>query len=452
MILTLDVRESLQMLSKRKLEREITSRERDLIERARRVLPGGSIGNLYHDTVIVRGEAGRVWDVSGREYIDCLLGSGPMLVGHAHPQVVAAVQEQVERGTTFFANNEHAIELAEKVVEAVPCAQKVRFVSSGTEAIQYAIRTARAHRKRDYVMKLEGGFHGMSDHALMSVTPQDPPDYPKAVADSAGISRSIPERTLIAPFNDIERTTALIARHHDLLGCVVAEPFQRLIPPQPGFLESLREVTSRYQVPLIFDEVVTGFRFAYGGAQEYYGVVPDLCALGKVLAGGFPLAAIAGREDLMSHFDPTGAREDFLPQIGTLSGNPVACAAGLATLEILREPGTYESLFASGKRIKDGLQQCLDEAGIAAHVIGEPLVFDVFFSASPPHDYRSSMANDTPMLRRFNQLLLEYGVLKGDSKFYISTAHTEQDIECILQAFAKVIDRLKEEALTDTRE
>ena len=425
-------------------ERKVTDRERELVKKAHQYLPGGSLGNFGSNVVIREGRGGRVWDVSGNEYIDYLLGSGPMLVGHAHPEVVAAVREQVDRGTTFFAVNEHVISLAEEIVKAVPCADKVRFSSSGSEATLYAMRTARAYRGRNKILKFEGGYHGMSDYAMMSMSPAEPADYPQATPDSAGIPSSVQGEMLIAPFNDIETTSAIIERYHDELAGVIVEPFQRLIPPKPGFLEGLREVTQQYHIPLIFDEVVTGFRFAYGGAQEYYGVTPDLCTLGKAVAGGFPLAAIAGREEMMTHFDPgTAETGGFVPQIGTLSGNPVAAVAGLATLAILRREGTYERLFATGRRLKDNLQRLLDEAEIPARVVGDEPLFDVFFTQGDVTDYRSSLATDKRMLGRFNQLLLERGVFKGDSKYYISTAHTEEDVDRTIEAFASAVEVLR---------
>ena len=425
-------------------ERRTSVEERDLIEKAHRYLPGGSLGNVSTDVVIRKGRGGRVWDVSGNEYIDYLLGSGPMLVGHAHPEVVAAVHEQVERGTTFFASNEQAILLAEEIVKAVPCADKVRFVSSGSEATLYAMRAARAFRKRDKVLKFEGGFHGMNDYALMSMGPAEPLDFPQATPDSAGIPGSVQGEMLIAPFNDIETTADIIGLHHDELAGIIVEPFQRLIPPKPGFLEGLREVTQQYEIPLIFDEVVTGFRFAYGGAQEYYGVTPDLCALGKAVAGGYPLTALAGREELMAHFDSeTVEGEGFVPLIGTLSGNPVAAAAGLATLWILKREGTYERLFATGRRIKDALQRLLDEAEVPAQVVGIEPMFEVFFTETEIIDYRSTLSGDKQMLLRFNKLLLERGVFKGDSKYYVSTAHTQDDVDMTIEAFASAIDKLR---------
>ncbi|MCI0440332.1 MAG: glutamate-1-semialdehyde 2,1-aminomutase [Chloroflexi bacterium] len=425
-------------------ERNRSSSEREIVERARRVLPGGSLGNLFGDVIIAEGKGGRVWDMSGNEYVDYLLGSGPMLLGHAHPEVVAAVREQVDKGTTFFATNELAVRLAEEIVAAVPCADKVRFGSSGTEATLYAMRAARAFRKRDKILKFEGGFHGMNDYALMSMGPANPKPFPAPTPDSPGIPRSVQGEVLIAPFNDLETTTAIIERHHEELGGVIVEPFQRLLPPKPGFLEGLREVTRQYEIPLIFDEVVTGFRFAYGGAQEYYGVVPDLCTLGKVIAGGFPLSAVAGRDEIMSQFDPSLAGPgEFMPQIGTLSGNPVASAAGLATLNALKRPGTYERLFATGQQLKDGLERLLREAEIPAQVVGDAPLFEVFFTEGEVSSYRDTLKANKQMLGRFNRLLIERGVFKGDTKYYISTAHTQRDVDQTIEAFASAIDELK---------
>ena len=425
-------------------DRTISAAENELIQRAHRVLPGGSLGNIGRDIVITEGKAGRVRDASGNEYVDFLLGSGPMLIGHAHPEVTEVVREQIEKGTTFFANNDQAILLAEELVNAVACADKIRFTSSGTEATFYALRTARAYRQRDKILKFEGGFHGMHDYALMSMSPADPHDFPRPTPDSAGIPRSIENEVLIAPFNDLATTTAIIEERHDELGAVIVEPFQRLLPPKPGFLQGLRDVTAQYGIPLIFDEVVTGFRFAYGGAQEFYGVEPDMCSLGKVIAGGFPLAAVAGKEELMSHFDASsGDGGGFLPQIGTLSGNPVAAAAGLKTLEILRREGAYERIFATGRRLKDELQRMLNEAEIPAGVVGEAPLFDIFFTEHEIIDYRSTLQADKQMLGRFNELLLSRGVLKGDTKFYISLAHTNADVQHTLDAFASAIHELK---------
>jgi glutamate-1-semialdehyde 2,1-aminomutase len=417
--------------------------ERGLIDKAKRVLPGGTFGNFPSEVVIREGRGGRVWDEGGREYVDFLLGSGPMLIGHAHPEVTAAVQARIAQGTTFFANNRWGIELAEAIVEAVPCAEQVRFVSTGSEADLYAMRAARAFRKRDKILKFEGGFHGMSDYSLMSLAPKRPGNFPQPIPDSAGIPRSLRDEILVAPFNDLEVVAGLVREHKDELAGIILEPFQRIIPPMPGFLEGLRKITAEHGVLLIYDEVVTGFRFAYGGAQEYYGVVPDLCTLGKVIGGGFPLAAIAGRADIMAHFDRNAVGDEgFLTQIGTLSGNPVAASAGLATLEILRRPGAYERLFATGRELMGALADLLQRKGVTAQLVGEPPLFDVVFTGEPVHDYRDTLRGDADMLRRFNAALRERGILKGESKYYVSLAHTPEDIRHTIDAWASAVELL----------
>jgi glutamate-1-semialdehyde 2,1-aminomutase len=293
------------------------------------------------------------------------------------------------------------------------------------------------------VLKFEGGFHGMSDYSLMSLNPTTPPEFPVPAPSSAGIPRAVGDTMLVAPFNDADRAAALVEAHRDELAAVIVEPFQRLLSPKPGFLETLREVTARFEVPLIFDEVVTSFRFAYGGAQEYYGVVPDLCALGKACGGGFPLTAVAGREVIMAHFDAAAVgRERFVPQIGTLSGNPIAAVAGLATLRILKRPGTNERMRLVGDRLRAGLTRLLGEARVPAQVVGEAVLFDIMFTTGEITDYRSTLRADKEKLARFVRLLRERGVLRGESKFYLSTAHDERDVEATLAASASALETL----------
>jgi glutamate-1-semialdehyde 2,1-aminomutase len=415
----------------------------DLIDEAKRVMPGGSFGNMPAEVMLRSGAGGRIWDEHGKEYVDFLLGSGPMFIGHAHPEVTAAVQSQLPHGTTYFGNNRHGIALAKAIVDAVPCADQVRFVCSGTEADLYAMRAARAFRKRDKILKFEGGYHGMSDYALMSMAPKNPGNFPRAMPDSAGIPKSVADEMLVAAFNDLEMVESLIREHKDELAGVIVEPFQRLLPPQPGFLQGLRRITHEHGIPLIFDEVVTGFRFAYGGAQEYYGVTPDLCTLGKIVGGGFALAAICGRADIMAHFDRLAmADEDFLFQVGTLSGNPVASIAGLATLEVLKRPGAYEQVFKTGRTLMAALSDMLKNAGIKAQVIGEPPLFDIIFTDHPIKDYRDTLKADKAIAGRFNKLLRERGIMKGESKYYVSLAHTQADIDQTITAWAESIKEL----------
>jgi glutamate-1-semialdehyde 2,1-aminomutase len=416
--------------------------ERELVETARGVLPGGGFGNVTHEVIIAEGKGGHVWDVSGNEYIDYLLGSGPMIVGHAHPEVTEVVQQIAAKGTTFFANNPYGIRLAAEIVDAVACAEKVRFVSSGSEADAYAMRLARAFTRRDKILKFEGGYHGMSDYGLMSLAPKRYGNFPQPIPDSAGIPKSLREEVLVAPFNDLDTVASLIREHKAELAGIIVEPFQRLIPPKPGFLEGLRKLSQENGLVLIFDEVVTGFRFAYGGAQAYYGVTPDVCTLGKAIGGGFPLAAIAGRADIMAHFDKGAVGEEaFMIQIGTLSGNPIAAAAGLKTLEILKRPGAYERIFKTGRALMDGYSEILARARVKARVVGDAPMFDVVFTDRPVTDYRSALG-DEALMKRCNALLRQRGILKGESKYYISLAHTDADVAFTLEAFSSALAEL----------
>ena len=410
--------------------------EKELISIAKEYLPGGYLGNLYRDVIIDRGLAGHIWDKSGTEYIDYLLGSGPMFVGHSHPEITAAVRDQLDKGAHFFANNEPITRLAKEVVEAIPCAEQVRFTLTGGEATSYALRLARALTGKNLILKFEGAYHGMHDYALMSMAPRDIKNFPDPVPDSPGISTAVTEEVLIAPFNDIEKTAEIIDKYRSNLAAVIVEPMQRIIPPRPDFLQQLRNQTQQYDIPLIFDEVVTSFRFAYGGAQEYYGVVPDLCTFAKVIGAGFPLGGIAGPKSMMRLFDPEAVEpERFLVQIGTVSGNPISAVAGLACLSVLRQPGTYEAVFETGRQLMEGLKAALEEADLAGQIVGEPPMFDVMFTEEPIIDYRSTLTNNVPRYKKFTQALLGHGVHRGDSKFYVSTAHTQEDVAQTIQAF-----------------
>ena len=428
---------------------ERTPLERRLLEKADQYLPGGNTGNLtVRDDLsfLVReGRGSRIWDVSGNEYVDWLMGSGPMVLGHAHPAVVEAAVKAVEQGSTFFTTNEKAVLLAEELVQAMPCAEKVRFTTSGTDACFQAMRAARAYRKREKVLKFEGGFHGTSDYAQMSVTPSAGEEFPQAVPSSAGIPRAIQDLMLIAPFNDIDTASTIIEAHQEELAAVIVEPLQRVLAPKPGFLQGLRQITSRYDIPLIFDEVVTGFRLAYGGAQEFYGVIPDLCSVGKIMGGGYPLAAVLGRNDILSVYDQEVADSDtFVSQIGTLNGNPVACAAGLATLSELRKEGSYDQIRNTGGRVRRALVDTCAQHGVAVQMCGEDAIFDVYFTDQPVKTYRDTLSADGQMMARFNAGLLERGILKGGQKFYPSLAHSDEDVEQTIAAFKEVIPQLKD--------
>lgn len=412
----------------------------EMMKRAYQILPGASLGTYYlperHEFVVKRGQASRVFDLEGRGYIDYVLGSGPMVVGHAHPEVVAAVTEQIQNGSTFYAVNDRAIELGERIVAAAPCAEAIKFCSTGSEATFYALRLARAATGRDTILKFEGGYHGHHDYALMSVTPTRLEPFPKPVADSAGIPAAVEKHVLIAPFNDLETTTAIMEEHRHELAAVLIEPLSRMLSPRPGFLEGLRAATRRIGAVLIFDEVVTGFRIAWGGAQEFYGVTPDLATYGKIIGGGLPLAAVAGKRDVMELANPRKkGSPDYTYMSGTLNGNPVSAAAGLATLDILARPGAYDRLRAVGEQIRTGLRDVAARVGVPARVLGEGPLANIYFTPDEVVDYRSSIRGDSGITPQLTRGLLERGVLANlAAKLYISLAHTDADVQQTLQA------------------
>lgn len=416
-----------------------SDREQHLIERAGALLPACALTptmSLDSAMVIRSGKGSRITDMSGNEYIDYLLGSGPMLLGHAHPAVVAAVSEQVERGSSFLLPNEASILLAEEIVAAVPCAERVAFCSTGSDSTFFALRLARAHRQRSKILKFEGGYHGQGDAVSMSNQwTHDPVPFPGAVPNSEGIPDSVRGDVLVAPYNDLATTVRIIEEHAEDLAAVIVEPLQRTITPMPGFLQGVRDVTAHHRIPLVFDEVVTGFRLAYGGAQERYGVVPDLCALGKSLSGGHPIGVVCGSEEIMRLAE--GIRRltgGYVAMTGTFSGNPISCAVGLAVLEQLRVPGVYEELFSKGRRLMTALRSACEQAGVTVRVTGEPPAFEAWFTRADVVDHRSSLTADPLEGLRFSQALLDRGVLKAHEKFFVSTAHTDADIELTVAA------------------
>ena len=414
-----------------------THTQAEWIDRARAVLPAAGFGNFDAGIVIARGAGSHVWDEDGREYIDYLIGSGPMLLGHGHPEVVEAVLEQVPLGMTFFANNARGIELAEAIVDAVPCCEQVRFVTSGGEADMYAIRLARAYTGKSRLLKFEGGYHGMSAEAQMSLAPARDVNFPTAVPDSAGIPQGVADQMLIAPFNDLAAVASLLDEHSDI-AAIIVEPLQRIIPAQPGFLQGLRDLCTRHSVLLIFDEIVTGFRLAYGGGQERYGVTPDICTMGKIIGGGFPLAALGSSAEIMARFDKAvvGA-EKWLMQLGTLSGNPVASAAGLKTMEVLRRPGQYDRLRSLGQGVMDMQGAALDEVGVAHRICGDPTLFDIYFTDQACLDYRTARHGHPQAPATWNAVLRDGGVFKSPGKLYPSLALTEADLEQTRAAVAR---------------
>ena len=414
------------------------------IERAKAVMPEGGFGNFDPSFMTSRAKGSKVWDIDGNEYIDYLIGSGPMLVGHGHPEVLEAVQSHLDKGFTFFTSNPIAVELAEEICDAVPCADQLRYVSTGGEADMYAMRLARAYTGRNKILKFEGGYHGMSDEGQMSLTPtmDQLVDYPTAIPDSAGILSAVKDNVLSAPFNDFDYATMLFEQHGDEIAGIIIEPLQRIIAPKEGFLKHLRDLCTKHGALLIFDEVVTGFRLAYGGAQEKYGVTPDLCTLGKTIGGGFPLAAIAGRRDVMSLFDKSTAGSNWLMQIGTLSGNPIASIAGLKTLEILKRDGQYDRLRSCGSIIHNAITESLNKRGIAHKICGEETLFDVVFTDKEINDYRDVLAGNQQQLITFNDALREKGIFKAINKCYMHLGLSDDDIQKTVDAIAYASSKL----------
>lgn len=412
-------------------EAEVTA-----MNNAAKVLPGGVLGSttLPDDLgfVFSHGKGGRFWDVSGNEYIDYCLGSGPLILGHAHPAVAQAAAAQALRGTHFFGYlNDNSIELAQRICDLVPVADKVRFVSSGSEATFNAMRLARGYTGRQKILKFEGGYHGHHDYAHLSTYPKHTANYPTPLPDSAGIPAQVQELTLIAPYNDLAATRSIVEANADDLAAIIVEPIQRIISPEPDFLPGLRALADEFGVVLIFDEVVTGFRYGLSGAQGHFGVMPDLCTLGKIIGGGTPLGAIAGRDAIMALCDPnTKGSPDYVYQNGTLNGNPLSCAIALATLDELAKPGVYDDLFARSARLRDGVSDILAKHRLPAVCFGVGPMWHVLFTDAPPRNHRDVMAADAATGAKFDQQLIREGifVLPGTRRF-VSTMHTDQDLD-----------------------
>jgi glutamate-1-semialdehyde 2,1-aminomutase len=421
---------------------------RELNKLASEVLAGGALTPHRQlppevATVFVRGRGSRLWDVDGNEYIDYIMGAGVLILGHAHPEVTAAVRERLEMGTQFLQITDATLQLAKELIEAVPCADSVKFTGTGNEATYAALRVARAYTGKHKALKFDGGYHGTHDYAVWNTSATKPPDYPRAEPESAGIPPVLRDYVLVAPYNDIDYAATVIRRHKDELAAVIVEPYFRTVTPRPGFLDGLRKITRECDVVLIFDEIITGFRLAWGGAQELYGVTPDLAAMGKVIGGGFPIGAVVGVKEIMHHFDPAErARGRYVVSSGTFSGNPISCTAGLATLKVLRKPGTYAQLNRLGQRLRDGLQEVCARLGTPAQVLGEGSIVDIMFTNQEVYDYRSALRSDLARGRRVATELIRRGVLPlmpPSGKLFLSLAHTEADVDETINVFADAI-------------
>ena len=415
------------------------STDQELLEKARRYFPGGVLGTFLPpedlDFVVARGQGSKVYDHQGHSYIDYVLASGPMILGHAHPAVVTAIQKQVELGTSYYGLNAPAIELAEELVKAVPSAEQVRLVGSGAEATFYCLRLARAFTGRSKILKFEGAYHGHHDYVMFNAYTQSP-GWPAATPDSAGIPQVLASEVLVAPFNDAETTCRIIRENGDSLAAVIVEPLQRVVSPQPGFLQALRDATREVGALLVFDEVVTGFRLSYGGAQGKYGVLPDLTALGKIVGGGMPLAAICGSAEVLELANARKKGPNYTYVSGTLNGNAPAAAAGLATIRELQKPGAYERLESIGETIRTGLRDIVERRGIPAQVVGEGPLYNVVLTGRDIVDHRSIESGDRQATAKLGHELMQRNVyINLAAKGYMSLAHTDDDLERTLEAF-----------------
>lgn len=399
-----------------------------LLERARNVIPGGvnspvraykSVGGT--PPFILRGEGAKVFDADGNEYVDYVGSWGPLILGHRHPAIIACVEKALEHGTSFGAPTELEVELAEEICAAVPSIEMVRLVNSGTEATMSALRLARGFTGRDVTVKFEGCYHGHVDSLLVKAGSGV---ATFGIPDTAGVPKAFSDTTIAVPYNSIAAVESVFSQRGSEIAAVIVEPVagnMGCVPPVPGFLESLRDLTSRHGALLIFDEVMTGFRVAFGGAQQLYGIRPDLTTLGKIIGGGLPIGAYGGRKDIMSQVSPLGP----VYQAGTLSGNPLGVAAGLTMLRYLREnPWIYKQLEARTAELVDGAP-----AGVTVNRVGS--MFTFFFTDRPVTDYDSAKRSDTAQFARFFHWMLENGIYLAPSQFeagFVSAAHSAEDI------------------------
>ncbi len=426
-----------------------TKASKDYHVRARRLMPGGVTASVKYfapyPLAMKRANGARLWDLDGNEYIDYCLSFGPLILGHGHPAVLAAIRGALENaGTTIFGTpHEGEAAFAERLLRIFMPSGRLRFTVSGTEATIHAIRLARAYRRRSVIAKFEGHYHGGVDELLVSHRPTERQTSAGLgpVPGSLGTPDHVLKTTLVLPYNDLEGTEGRIRERADDLACVILEPVQRsYIPPDGEFLRGLREVTADLDIPLIFDEVMSGFRITFGGAQHAFGVTPDLTCLGKVIGGGLPCGAFLGREDILSLVDPA---KGGVFQSSTFAGYPPAMAAGMATLDVLERPGTYDRLTATTRRLIHGIRESLEGRDAPAVVSGLGTVFSILFADRSPRNYRDAMKADSQRRKALDLALLARGVfVKPESPFYLSTSHDDAAIAETLSVFREVVPSL----------
>jgi glutamate-1-semialdehyde 2,1-aminomutase len=410
--------------------------QRELFEIADRVLPGSGLGSysLADDIRLIYslGKGSRMWDVDGNEYIDYVGGAGALILGHSHPAVVKAAQAKFERGAHMFGSlNEVAVHLAERLVNDIPCAEKIAYATTGSEATGYAMRLARAFTGRNKILKFEGAYHGNHDYAIVSTFPKETGAYPQGAPDSSGQPEATVSTMLVCPYNDLDTLRKIVAQHHADIAAIFAEPVQRIIPAEPGFLHGIRQICDEFDILFVLDEVVTGFRLGYGGAQQWYDVKPDLSTHGKVVGGGGPLSCIAGRADVIGLSDPKlKGQQGYTYFNGTLHGNPVAAAATMAMLDELGKPGVYERMNGFADDLCRETQKILDQHQIPAIAEHTGSLWQILFMDKTPRNLADIMASDQASMRRLDTLLMKQGqyVLPGVRRF-VSAVHTEQDLE-----------------------
>ncbi len=420
-----------------------------LYEQAQKYIPGGvnspvrafkAVGG--EPLFIEKGRGSRIYDAEGHEYLDYVLSWGPLILGHSHPQVIRKVREALEKGTSFGAPTCGETELARMIVEAVPGVDKIRLVNSGTEATMSAVRLARGYTGRDKIVKFEGCYHGHADYLLVKAgSGATTFGFP----DSAGVPHDFTRNTILLPYNDMPAMQRVIKQNHSEIAAVIIEPVagnMGVVLPRVGFLQKLREITEEYGIILIFDEVITGFRISYGGAQQSFGVIPDLTCLGKIIGGGLPVGAYGGKKEITDYLSPLGP----VYQAGTLSGNPIAVAAGVQTLKLLSQPGIYEKIEQRTRNLVDGLRENARKLKVDVHINQIGSMFTLFFSSDEVYDYKSAKRSNEKKFALYFQGMLRRGIYLPCSQFetnFLSLVHTEEDIRKTIKANYETLRTLK---------